>query len=89
MNLHKYYTAINPPVDAGPNTQADGKRLIFRQTDSLVLHLPLWLMEILMESTSFFKSEVHRMKKKTGREVASNTAFTGNLQTADILGCHL
>ncbi len=30
------------------------KRLIFRPTDSLVLRLPLWLMEFLMRSTSFF-----------------------------------
>jgi hypothetical protein len=30
------------------------KGKIFRQTDSLVLHLPLWLVEFLMESTSFF-----------------------------------
>ncbi len=28
-------------------------RLIFRQPDSLVLRLPLWLMEFLMESSSF------------------------------------
>ncbi len=32
---------------------ADGKRLIFRQPDSLVLRLPIWLMEFLMESTSY------------------------------------
>ncbi len=42
----------NPLVGAGPNIQAD--RLIFRQTDSLVLRLPLWLMEFLIESTRFF-----------------------------------
>jgi hypothetical protein len=34
--------------------QADGERLILRQTDTLVLRLPLWLMEFVMESTSVF-----------------------------------
>ncbi len=47
------YTVKNPP-GAGPNIQDDGKRLIFRQTDSLVLRLPLGLMEFLMENTSYF-----------------------------------
>jgi hypothetical protein len=35
--------------------QAGGKRLIFRQTNGLVLLIPLWLMEFLMESTSFLQ----------------------------------
>jgi hypothetical protein len=45
---------IRQSVGAGPNIQTDGETLIFRQTDTLVLRLPLWLMEFLMESTSFF-----------------------------------
>jgi hypothetical protein len=34
------------------------KGLIFRQTYSLVLRIPLWLMDFLMESTSFFTAWV-------------------------------
>ncbi len=33
---------------------ADGKRWTFRQIESLVLRIPLWLKEFLMKSTSFF-----------------------------------
>jgi hypothetical protein len=44
-----------PAVGAGPNIHADGKRLIFRQTDNLVLRLPIWLMEFLMESSTFLQ----------------------------------
>jgi hypothetical protein len=47
----------NPPVGAGPNIQADRQRLhvILRQTDSLLIRFPLWLMEFLKESTSFLQ----------------------------------
>jgi hypothetical protein len=56
----------NPPIGVGPNIQADGKGLIFRQTDSLVLRLPLWLMEFLTESTSLFKVQFSVDLSKSG-----------------------
>jgi hypothetical protein len=51
-----YTVKKGPPIGAGPNIQSDVKRLIFCQTDSFALCLRLWLMEFLIETTSFFYS---------------------------------
>jgi hypothetical protein len=37
----------NPPIGAGQTSRLTGKGLIFRQNGSLVLQIPLWLMEFL------------------------------------------
>jgi hypothetical protein len=54
LNLISYTVKKNPPVGRRTKSRLTEKRLIFRPTDSLVLRLPLWLMEFLMRSTSFF-----------------------------------
>jgi hypothetical protein len=46
------------PARTGGCMEVGEKGLISRQTDSLVLRLPLWLKEFLMERTSFFTVQV-------------------------------
>jgi hypothetical protein len=57
----RVYTVKNLPVGTGLNMQSDGKRLIFRQTDSLALRLLFCLIEFLMKSIIFYCVIVHHM----------------------------